>query len=149
MLLIRPVATSSVLKMATADVCHFIAPPTKNFDLTSLRATPSSSKKRYSSSLCSSIPPELAAMALGTPSRPYFDSSKHLGYVPPKKIYTMAELGKVDQGVSPNAVSDPFPLFTEDAIKQMRAEILSQRVLENCQYSSNLAQCQLRGMAPR
>jgi hypothetical protein len=77
-----------------------------------------------------------------------FDPIKHLAFVPPAKIYTMEELDlpKTD-GVSPVAVSDPFPLFTQEAIQRMRAEIMSNKVWENCQYSSNLAQCQLRGFA--
>lgn len=61
----------------------------------------------------------------------------------------MAEIGKKDQGVSPNAVSEPFSLFTDEAIQQMRSEVLSKQVLENCQYSSNLATCQLRGYSPK
>ncbi len=77
-----------------------------------------------------------------------FDPTKHLAFVPPAKIYMMEELGfpKTDC-VSPVAVSDPFPLFTQEAIQRMRAEIMSNKVWENCQYSSNLAQCQLRGFA--
>lgn len=78
-----------------------------------------------------------------------FDPSIHLGFVPPEKVYSMAEIGRADQGVSPNAVSAPFPLFTQEAIKQMRSEILSKPVLENCQYKSNMAACQLRGFAPK
>lgn len=77
-----------------------------------------------------------------------FDASKHLAFVPPSKIYTMKELGFAeDVGVSPIAVSEPFPLFTQVAIERMRTEIMSNKVWENCQYSSNLAQCQLRGFA--
>lgn len=61
----------------------------------------------------------------------------------------MEEIGRGGEGISPNAVSVPFPLFTEDAIKQMRAEVFSKDVLENCQYSSNLAACQIRGYAAK
>ncbi|KAG4219840.1 hypothetical protein PC116_g31681, partial [Phytophthora cactorum] len=60
----------------------------------------------------------------------------------------MKELGFAeDIGISPVAVSEPFPLFTEEAVMRMRKEVLSNEVLSNCQYSSNLAQCQLRGFA--
>jgi hypothetical protein len=52
-----------------------------------------------------------------------------------------------DTGVSPFAVSEPFQLFTKEAVMRMREEVLSKEVLKNCQYSSNLAQCQLRGYA--
>lgn len=77
-----------------------------------------------------------------------FDPEKHLAFVPPSTIYTMKDLNLDDIGVSPIAVSDPFPLFSPEAIQSMRAEVLSDRVWDNCQYSSNLAQCQLRGFAP-
>ena len=60
----------------------------------------------------------------------------------------MEEIGFADKGVSPIAVSEPFPLFTKDAIQAMRAEVLSKAVWENCKYSSNLSKCQLRGFAP-
>lgn len=88
-------------------------------------------------------------MAVEPPSKLVFDASRHMNHVPPKKIYTMAEISRGGQGISPNAVSEPFPLFTEEAVQQMRKEILSKPVLENCQYSSNIAACQLRGMAPK
>lgn len=59
----------------------------------------------------------------------------------------MKEIGLQDVGVSPNAVSEPFELFTPEAVRQMRAETLRPEVFENCQYSSNLAKGQLRGYA--
>ena len=77
-----------------------------------------------------------------------FDPEKHLAFTPPSKIYTMKDLNLDDIGVSPIAVSEPFPLFSAEAIQDMRAEVLSDQVWDNCQYSSNLAQCQLRGFAP-
>ena len=78
-----------------------------------------------------------------------FDAKKHLAFVPPTKTYTMKDLGlPEDCGISPVAVSEPFPLFSEEAIMQMRTEVLSKEVWKHCKYSSNLAQCQLRGFAP-
>lgn len=78
-----------------------------------------------------------------------FDPKKHLAFKPPAKVYTMKELEFDDAiGVSPIAVSEAFPLFSPEAILHMRAEVLSDKVWDNCQYSSNLAQCQLRGFAP-
>ena len=77
-----------------------------------------------------------------------FDPKKHLAFTPPSKVYAMTDIGyPEDTGVSPVAVSEPFPLFTTEAIYRMRAEVLSEAVWDNCQYSSNLAQCQLRGFA--
>lgn len=82
------------------------------------------------------------------PERLSFDPSKHLRYTPPAKVYTMAELGfSQNRGVSPIGVSEPFPLFSDEAIDQMRAEIFSDEVWSKHQYSSDLAQCQLRGYA--
>ncbi|EXJ79046.1 hypothetical protein A1O3_08547 [Capronia epimyces CBS 606.96] len=84
-----------------------------------------------------------------TLSRPMaFDPAKHLNFKHPEKVWTMEEIGMAEKGVSPIAVSEPFTLFTEEAIQTMRAEVLSKPVLENCKYSSNLAHCQLRGFAP-
>ncbi|CAO1596557.1 MAG: hypothetical protein LQ349_005017 [Xanthoria aureola] len=79
-----------------------------------------------------------------------FDPDQHLQYESPAKIHTMKDLSLPENtGISPVAVSEPFRLFTTQAIHRMRAEVLSQDVWENCQYSSNLAQCQLRGFAAR
>ncbi|KAK3311865.1 hypothetical protein B0H66DRAFT_629677 [Apodospora peruviana] len=80
-----------------------------------------------------------------------FDPSKHLAFSPPSKVYTMADLGLPrDTGVSPVAVSEPFPLFTQEAVMRMRSEVLDERVLANCMFSSNLAPTgQLRGYAAK
>ncbi|KAJ4309919.1 hypothetical protein N0V84_011243 [Fusarium piperis] len=47
--------------------------------------------------------------------------TKHLNYQEPKRIYTMAEIGLEGQGIASNA---------------MRAEIFSEEVMRNCQYTS-------------
>jgi hypothetical protein len=87
--------------------------------------------------------------ALAPSERVPFDASKHLNFSPPSKVWTMKELGYPgSRGVSPVGVSEPFPLFTAEAIRQMRAEVLSDEVWTHYQYSSNIAQCQLRGFAP-
>jgi hypothetical protein len=79
-----------------------------------------------------------------------FDPKKHIDYLPPSKVFTMHDLNlPEDTGISPLAVSEPFPLFTQEAVHRMRAEVLSNDVWDNCQYSSNLAHCQLRGFAPK
>jgi hypothetical protein len=75
-----------------------------------------------------------------------FDPKKHMSFQPPSKIHTMKEIGLEGQGISANAVSEPFPLFTKEAIKQMRAEVFSESVLENCQYSSTFIKNMTRGM---
>lgn len=62
----------------------------------------------------------------------------------------MADLSfPADQGISPIAVSEPFELFSKDAVRLMRDEVLSDEVWDNCRFSSNIAACQLRGMAPK
>ena len=83
------------------------------------------------------------------PRKVTFEPEKHLIYEEPKKVWSMADIGMTDKGISPTAVSEPFPLFSQEAIEQMRAEILSDAVQENCKYSSNIAKSQLRGFAPR
>ena len=77
-----------------------------------------------------------------------FDPKKHVNYQAPSKVYTMAEIGLEGHGISPNAVSEPFPLFTKDAITQMRAEIFDEKVLAECQYSSTFNKNMVRGMGP-
>ncbi|KAL4927146.1 uncharacterized protein BDV17DRAFT_282796 [Aspergillus undulatus] len=77
-----------------------------------------------------------------------FEPSKHLDFTPPSKVHSMKELGYAeDRGVSPIGVSEPFPLFSAEAIQQMRKEVLSDEVFSKWSYSSELAQCQLRGYA--
>lgn len=78
-----------------------------------------------------------------------FDPTKHIKFTPPSKVWTMQELDYAeDKGISPVGVSEPFPLFSEEAVKQMRAEILDEKVWDKYKFSSNLSQCQLRGYAP-
>lgn len=78
-----------------------------------------------------------------------FDPAKHIKFTPPSKVWTMQELDYPEgKGISPVGVSEPFPLFSEEAVKQMRAEILDETVWDKYKFSSNLSQCQLRGFAP-
>ncbi|KAI1382016.1 hypothetical protein F4677DRAFT_439820 [Hypoxylon crocopeplum] len=77
-----------------------------------------------------------------------FNPTRHISYKEAPKVYTMKDIGMPeDKGISTVAVSEPFPLFTEEAVMRMRQEVLSPEVLSNCLYSSNLASCQLRGFA--
>ncbi|CAG8364084.1 unnamed protein product [Penicillium salamii] len=75
-----------------------------------------------------------------------FDPQKHLEFHPPSGIITMKDIGLQGHGISPVAASEPFPLFTTAAIKQIRAEIFSEPVLRDCQYSSSFAKNMVRGM---
>ncbi|KAK8070355.1 hypothetical protein PG997_010558 [Apiospora hydei] len=91
------------------------------------------------------VEPEQEQASLG---KDEFNASKHLGFKSPPKVYSMKDLGLPENtGISPVAVSEPFPLFTQEAVMRMRKEVLCPEVLQNCKYSSNLAQCQLRGFA--
>lgn len=77
-----------------------------------------------------------------------FSPEKHLACDGPVNTLPMSELGfDKDLGVSPVAVSEPFKLFSDEAIEQMRAEIFQPEVMENCCVRSNIAACQIRGWA--
>ncbi|OJJ71326.1 hypothetical protein ASPBRDRAFT_196837 [Aspergillus brasiliensis CBS 101740] len=82
------------------------------------------------------------------PNNVVFDPSKHLAFVPPSKVHTMEDLGYPNsRGVSSVGVSEPFPLFSAEAVEQMRKEVLTDEVYAKHKYSSEIAKCQLRGYA--
>jgi hypothetical protein len=134
--------------MASADVLTCSSSTTAFLQLenpSSAILDSSTASKRKRSSDLSLV--DMSAMTV--PEKVAFSPEKHLDFTPPSKAYTMKDLGFAENtGVSPVAVSEPFQLFTPEAIQRMRAEVLSTKVWENCQYSSNLSQCQLRGFAP-
>ncbi|KAF2011819.1 hypothetical protein BU24DRAFT_485106 [Aaosphaeria arxii CBS 175.79] len=77
-----------------------------------------------------------------------FDAEKHVCFEAPGKIYKMEELGFPGRGISETAVSAPFPLFSQSAVAQMRKEVFSQRVLDECRFSSGFVKDTVRGMMP-
>ena len=77
-----------------------------------------------------------------------FDPVKHVNFQPPRSIYTMEQIGLKGHGISPHAATEPFPLFTEEAITQMRAEIFDEKVLAECQYCSTFIKNMVRVMGP-
>jgi hypothetical protein len=93
----------------------------------------------------STIPPFLIDEARKTP-KDTWNAERHLAFEPPANITTMEEIGLQGQGISPNAVSDPFPLFTKEAMLQMRREVFSDQVLNECRYSSDFIANMVRGM---
>ena len=96
------------------------------------------------------IEPFIKTMSITSLSTDDFNPKKHIDFTPPANILTMSDLKLPEgTGVSPFAVSEPFQLFTQEAVQRMRSEIFCKEVLENCKYSSNLAQCQLRGFAAK
>ncbi|KAK6386159.1 hypothetical protein LTS17_001734 [Exophiala oligosperma] len=79
-----------------------------------------------------------------------FDPDRHLAYQQDPKVVTLKDIGlSEDVGISPVASSEPFPLFTEEAINIMRGEIFQQEVWDNCMHSTEFAGCQLRGHCPK
>ncbi|RAL10966.1 uncharacterized protein BO97DRAFT_471274 [Aspergillus homomorphus CBS 101889] len=78
-----------------------------------------------------------------------FDATKHLAAAEPGKVFTMNDLGFEGAGISPTALSEPFPLFTPEAVQQIRAEIFSEPVLRDCQYASSFATNMIRGYGPQ
>ena len=79
-----------------------------------------------------------------------FNADKHLNFQQPSHTYSMGDLKLPEgTGVSPVAVSEPFQLFTEEAVQRMRDEIFTSEVMTKYQYSSNLSHCQLRGYAAK
>ena len=96
------------------------------------------------------IEPFIKTMSMTPLGTDDFNPKKHIDFTPPANTLSMSDLKLPEgTGVSPFAVSDPFQLFTQEAVQRMRSEIFSKEVLENCKYSSNLAQCQLRGFAAK
>jgi hypothetical protein len=79
-----------------------------------------------------------------------FDPVQHLAFEPPESILMMTDIGYTkDTGISPVALSEPFRLFTTEAIQKFRDECLSDDVFATCAVKSNIAACQVRGYAPK
>ncbi|RDW57452.1 hypothetical protein BP6252_13790 [Coleophoma cylindrospora] len=88
--------------------------------------------------------------SLSPANRTIFDPEKHLSFVHEPEVLSLEDLDlPKDSGISPVAVSQPFPLFNEDAIRNMREEILTHEVWDNCLHSTEFAGCQLRGHCPK
>jgi hypothetical protein len=111
-----------------------------------LNLSPKETQETLKSALAKYLAADNGSAAVGK----LFDPSKHLEYSEPEYIHTMEDLGfPPSRGVSPVAVSEPFPLFSREAIDIMRSEILSKEVQEKYSYSSDIAAKQLRGYAPK
>ncbi|KAJ9617087.1 hypothetical protein H2200_000808 [Cladophialophora chaetospira] len=79
-----------------------------------------------------------------------FRPDEHLAYREDPKVLTLKDIGlSEDVGISPVAVSEPFPLFTEEATNIMRSEVFTQEVWDNCLWSTDFAGCMLRGTCPK
>ncbi|KAF7892654.1 uncharacterized protein EAF02_000192 [Botrytis sinoallii] len=132
--------------MATIDVSYQPGTPEPNLfpkvaNYTSSRATQDSLKRSFAKYLAS----EQSAPAVGK----LFKPETHLQYEEPSYIHSMEEIGySATSGVSPVAVSEPFRLFSEEAVNVMREEIFAKEVQEKYSYTSDIAPKQLRGYAP-
>jgi hypothetical protein len=77
-----------------------------------------------------------------------FDPERHIAFKEPSSILMMKDIGFAeDVGVSPVAVTQPFQLFSPEAIQIMRSEIARPEVKADHHYASNIASAQLRGYA--
>jgi hypothetical protein len=135
--------------MATPDVFiqNGISDPhfDKVVDSPKLNLSPKETQETLRTALTKYLAADHGSPAVGN----LFDPSKHLAYQEPEYIHTMEDIGfPANRGVSPVAVSEPFPLFTGEAIDIMRSEILSQEVQDKFTYTSDIAAKQLRGYAP-
>lgn len=74
-----------------------------------------------------------------------FDPDTHLNFTDPEKIYSMKEIGREGAGISPVALTTPFPLFSQEAIEQIRSELFTPEILENHDVTSDFASNMLRG----
>ncbi|TKA64252.1 hypothetical protein B0A55_09298 [Friedmanniomyces simplex] len=92
--------------------------------------------------------PESLILSARTTDPIAFDPGKHLAFQFPQKILTFDDLGQSNDGISPNAVSEPFSLFTEEAVKQMRAEVFREDILEKHYCATGRSSGQVRGHCP-
>ncbi|PSK60301.1 hypothetical protein B9Z65_451 [Elsinoe australis] len=78
-----------------------------------------------------------------------FDASRHLIFEAPSSIHSLKDFELEECGISSMAVSEPFPLFSREAIQQFRAEILSQEVLETSYCPTGDTSGHFRGHCPK
>jgi hypothetical protein len=136
--------------MATPDVYIQPGTPDPLFSKTINSPRLNPSPKETHESLKRSFAKYLAADNMSPPVGKLFNPSKHLAFEEPTRIHTMEDIGyPSSNGVSLVAVSEPFRLFSEEAVNIMRSEILDPEVQEKYSYTSDIAPKQLRGYAPK
>lgn len=91
------------------------------------------------------IPQEIIDEARLAPAEDW-NPHKHVAPKPRITQHLMKDIGLEGQGISPVAVTDPFPLFTNEAIAQMRREMFSESVLRDCRFKSDFCGNMIRGM---
>ena len=81
---------------------------------------------------------------------PLFDTSKDFAYHKHPKTNTMSDLGYPKHtALSKAAVSNPFKLFTSEAVHLMRQEAFSRVVKEHYTFSNVPGQKHIRGYVPK
>lgn len=78
-----------------------------------------------------------------------FDPAIHLNYVEPKNNLLMTDIGLEPSAISEVAATHPFQLLSEAGVLEMRKELFSPKVLDNCMHVTRPGSVQIRGMAPR
>ncbi|KAL6903872.1 hypothetical protein GGI43DRAFT_432566 [Trichoderma evansii] len=91
------------------------------------------------------IPQEIIDEARAVPAEAW-NTKKHVAPKTQVVQHLMKDIGLEGHGISPIAVTDPFPLFTEEAISQIRREIFSESVLRECRFKSDFNANMVRGM---
>tara|TARA_R110002060_G_scaffold39569_1_gene50750 strand:+ start:568 stop:1638 length:1071 start_codon:yes stop_codon:yes gene_type:complete len=64
-----------------------------------------------------------------------FDPKTHMSFSPPSEFFTLEELGLASPlATGPIAITAPFPLFSAEGIKQLRADLFRPSVIEKHMY---------------
>ncbi|KUJ22391.1 uncharacterized protein LY89DRAFT_606913 [Mollisia scopiformis] len=136
--------------MATPDIYLPTGAPdpfsSKMINSPRLKSSPKETQESLKRSFAKYLAADHGSPAVGK----LFQPDRHIQYEEPAHIHTMEEIGfPASKGVSPVAVSDPFRLFSEEAVNIMRNEIFDPEVQEKYSYTSDIAPKQLRGYAPK
>ncbi|KAJ6442459.1 Halotolerance protein HAL2 [Purpureocillium lavendulum] len=91
------------------------------------------------------IPQQIVDEARAVPAEQW-NPEKHVAPKTAVVQHLMKDFGLEGKGISPVAVTDPFPLFTDEAILQIRREIFSEPVLRDCRFKSDFNANMIRGM---
>lgn len=74
-----------------------------------------------------------------------FDPTEHLAFEPPKEFITLRDLQlSEDKAISPVAVTAPFPLFSTEGVKALRANLFRREVVDKHAYSLTPGCCTYR-----
>ncbi|KAH7175318.1 hypothetical protein EDB81DRAFT_895811 [Dactylonectria macrodidyma] len=102
-------------------------------------------KQRKAMRPTATIPQDIIDEARAVPAEAW-NPEKHVAPKAQVVQHLMKDIGLEGHGISPIAVTDPFPLFTKEAILQIRREIFSEPVLRNCRFKSDFNANMIRGM---